>query len=208
MKVLLPCGYFPPISFFGYLVQHEAVFEAHEHFVKQSLRNRCTILGANGPLNLLVPKVKGNSKQVVTESLIHDETDWKKLHWRSLEASYRNSPYFEYYEDDLKPFFEKPHKHHFQTAIESVELIGKLLNTELRPEFTENYEPAPSVLDCRNAWNKREYATNAPFTDFPKYIQVFSDRQPFAPDLSILDLLFCAGPHSVDYLQNLKLREN
>jgi hypothetical protein len=207
MKVLLPIGYFPPISYISVLAQHQPVLEAKEHFVKQSLRNRCTILGANGPLNLLVPRVKVAERQTVSESLIHDETDWKTLHWRSLEAAYRNSPYFEYYEDDLKPFFEKKHTHHFQLAADSIELICNLLEVEFELEVTSEYQVAPSEADLRNAWNKREYSVEPPVLDFPDYIQVFSDRHPFCPDLSILDLLFCEGPHAKQYISDLKLRE-
>ena len=207
MKVLLPSGYFPPISYFAVLVQHEPLIEIKEHFVKQSLRNRCTIMGANGPLNLLVPRVKISERQTMDKSQIHDETDWKTLHWRSLEAAYRNSPYFEYYEDALKPFFQKNHTLHFQLGIESVELICKLLEIDFEVDLTTEYEVSPSAADLRNAWNKREYAANPVATSFPEYIQVFSDRHPFAPDLSILDLLFCEGPSTKEYLNNLSLRE-
>ena len=207
MKFLLPIGYFPPVSYFSVLAQHKAVFEAKEHFVKQSLRNRCTIMGANGPLNLLVPRVKVSERQTIDQSQIHDETDWKTLHWRSLEAAYRNSPYFEYYEDDLKPFFEKPHRLHFQLGLGSIELMCQLLEMEFTAELTHEYEVSPAEVDLRNAWNKRNYAANPLVAEFSEYIQVFSDRHPFAPDLSILDLMFCVGPRSKEYLLNLELRE-
>ena len=207
MKALLPIGYFPPISYFSVLMQHKPVLEAKEHFVKQSLRNRCTILGANGPLNLLVPRVKVAERQTIDKSQIHEETDWKTLHWRSLEAAYRNSPYFEYYEDELKPFFEKNHTHHFQLAVDSIELVCNLLEIDFELEITTEYQVSPTQLDLRNTWNKREYGNAPHVQEFPTYIQVFSDRQPFCPDLSILDLMFCEGPRAKDYILDLKLRE-
>lgn len=203
----MPIGYFPPISYFAVLIRAKATFEKKEHFVKQSLRNRCTILGANGPLNLLVPRVKSNVRQTMDETQIHDETDWKTLHWRSLEAAYRNSPYFEYYEDELKPFFEKEHSHHFQLGLESISKICEMLQVEFNAEFTTEYQTQTDLIDLRNSWNKKESAVTPICAEFPDYIQVFSDRHPFAPDLSILDLLFCLGPRSIDYLSSLKLRD-
>lgn len=203
----MPIGYFPPISYFAVLIRAKATFEKKEHFVKQSLRNRCTILGANGPLNLLVPRVKSNVRQTMDETQIHDETDWKTLHWRSLEAAYRNSPYFEYYEDELKPFFEKEHSHHFQLGLESITKTCEMLQINFHAEFTTEYNAESELVDFRNSWNKQEYAVAPLSNEFPDYIQVFSDRHPFAPDLSILDLLFCLGPRSIDYLSSLKLRD-
>ncbi|MCF8463258.1 MAG: WbqC family protein [Flavobacteriales bacterium] len=207
MKVLLPIGYFPPISYFAYLVQNEVTFEKHEHFVKQSLRNRCTIMGANGPLNLLVPKTKSDVRLTINHSKIHNDEDWKTLHWRSLEAAYRKSPYFEYYEDDLIPFFEKPHTHLFQLGLESIQIILQLLRVEFPFEFSTKYEDDFDGLDLRSAWNKHEYSHQNPIKSYPRYIQVFSDRHQFEPDVSMLDLLFCQGPRAVNYLHALELNK-
>lgn len=206
MNVLLPVGYFPPISYFAWLLGNTVTIERKEHFVKQSQRSRCTIMGANGPQHLLVPREKTESKGI-EDSLIHSETDWKTQHWRSLIAAYRNSPYFEFYEDELQPFFERNHTHHFQLGVESIQLVCEIFKIEFDPRFTESFQTETEQLDLRNAWNKRDYAANPPATEFEQYIQVFRDRHPFEPDLSILDLLFCVGPSSIDYLQNLKLQD-
>jgi len=205
MKTLLPVGYFPPISYFAYLLRDEVTLEKKEHFVKQSLRNRCTILGANGSLNLLVPREKSNVRLRIDQTRIHDETDWKTLHWRSLEAAYRQSPYFEYYEDDMHPFFKKEHTHHFQTNLESIQLVCDLLDVEFKPELTTDYTADFDGLDLRSTWNKQDYIEQNPAKSYPRYIQVFSDRHEFAQDLSILDILFCLGPRAVDYLKQLEL---
>lgn len=207
MKVLAPIGYFPPISYFAWFLRHGMQIETKEHFVKQTLRNRCTIMGANGPLHLLVPRTKTTERQTIEHSLIHNETDWKRLHWRSLEAAYRKSPYFEYYEDELLPFFETEHTHHLAAGLRSIELVCSLMNIDLNYELTSEYEVEPTSIDLRSAWNKQEYSAAPPITDFPEYIQVFRDRHAFVPDLSILDLLFCVGPQSLDYLNSLSLRE-
>lgn len=205
MKTLLPVGYFPPISYFAYLLRDEVTIETKEHFVKQSLRNRCTILGANGSLNLLVPRTKSNERLTMEQTQIHDETDWKTLHWRSLEAAYRKSPYFEYYEDELEPFFKKAHTHHLPLGLESIQLVCELLGIAFKPETSSSYQTNFDGLDMRNAWNKQNYLEQSPVVSFPTYIQVFNDRHAFEPDLSILDLLFCLGPRAVDYLKALEL---
>ena len=205
MNVLLPIGYFPPISYFAYLVQHTVIIERHENFVKQSLRNRCTIMGANGPLNLLVPRTKSNERQTIENAEIHDASDWITTHWRSLEAAYRKSPYFEFYEDELRPFFSKQHTHHFQLGLESISAVCQLLGMDPISTFTTEYKAEFDGLDLRNAWNKQQYAQHNPIRSYPRYIQVFSDRHAFESDLSILDLLFCQGPLAVDHLRSLQL---
>lgn len=204
----MPIGYFPPISYFAWLLQNDVTLERKEHYVKQTLRSRCTIMGSNGPLNLLVPRVGASKHQPIDRSETHNETDWKTLHWRSIVAAYRNSPFFEYYENEFKPFFEKDHTHHFQLGLKSIELVSQLLESPFKPSFTEEYLTDPEQKDLRNAWNKREYANKQPVKAFPEYIQVFSDRHSFAPDMSILDLLFCLGTRSVDYLKNLELNDH
>ncbi len=175
-----------------------------EHFVKQSIRSRCSILGANGRLNLLVPKEKSATRVSIDEALIHNETDWRKLHWRSLEAAYRNSPYFEYYEDEIHPFFQTEHTALAATGISSIKLICELLELPFEPTFTSEYSLNFEGIDLRNAWNKQEYQALNPVVSYPNYIQVFADRHPFEPDLSILDLLFCMGLRSVEYLKGLE----
>ncbi len=124
-----------------------------------------------------------------------------------MEAAYRNSPYFEYYEDEIKPFFEAQHTHHFQLGLQSVKMICDILQIDFNPSYTDAYEKNHPHADLRNAWNKQDYSKNPPVSEFPEYIQVFSDRHPFSPDLSILDLLFCIGPNALQYLKKLKLRE-
>ncbi|MGB0916997.1 MAG: WbqC family protein [Flavobacteriales bacterium] len=204
MKTLLPIGYFPPISYFAYLISGDPVFELHEHFVKQTFRNRCSILGANGRLKLLVPKEKANVRLTIGETKIHNEVDWQTLHWHSLESAYRHSPYFEYYEDDIKPFFEQERTSMFSTNMESIKMVCGLLDLDFEAKTTTHYDVNAEGLNLRNSWNKQDYLKLNPIKDYPRYIQVFSDRFKFEPDLSILDLLFCLGPRAVDYLKNLE----
>ncbi len=205
MKTLLPSAYFPPISYFAYLVQGDVVIEVKEHFVKQTIRNRCRILGVNGPLNLLVPRTKPTGRQAFDHDITHEEADWRKLHWRSLDSAYRNSPYFEYYEDGMRPFFETDERNLLRLNLGSVATVCRILGVPFDSELTDEYAAEPTGADLRNAWNKIPYRTRNPIREYPEYIQVFSDRHAFVPDLSILDLMFCLGPRSVDYLNGLEL---
>ena len=106
---LLPTAYFGPISYYAILLQHpNCNIEVHEHFVKQSIRNRCDIYGANGKLQLTIPKQrKGSNKTIIKNIQISYKQNWQKQHWNAIISSYNSSPYFEYYKDDFLPFFEK-----------------------------------------------------------------------------------------------------
>lgn len=205
MDVLLPLAYFPPISYFAYLVRHDAVLEVHEHFVKQSVRSRCEVMGANGPLKLMAPRVKEAERKRMHEVKVFNEEPWQRLHWRSLEAAYRSSPYFEFYEADLLPMFENEYGSLMELNLDSIRIPLQLLGLTADLQTTDAYVAAPEALDLRSAWDRRPYREKCPAQAFPPYLQVFSDRHPFSQDLSILDLLFCLGPESVSYLQQLDL---
>ena len=105
---LLTTAYFPPIAYFSCLKKAEVTYiEQYENFGKQSYRNRCEIMTANGVIALTVPVAKANSKTLIKDLKIVYPTPWQKLHFRGIESAYKNSPYYEYYIDDLMPFFEK-----------------------------------------------------------------------------------------------------
>jgi hypothetical protein len=186
-------------------MNEEVTIETQEHFIKQSLRSRTQISGANGPLHLMVPRTKGPERTRMTDVKVHEDGLWRKLHWRSLESAYRRSPYFEYYEHRLEPFFQTEFASLLALNLNSTKLAVDLLGMAFEPEFTSEYQKEPDGIDLRNAWNKVNYREHSPVIEFPRYIQVFSDRYAFQPDLSILDLLFCEGPHSMDYLRALEV---
>ena len=107
-NLLLTTAYFPPISYFSAITQATQVtIEQYENFGKQSYRNRCNIMAANGVLALTVPVVKANSKTLTKDLKITYATPWQKLHFKGIESAYKNSPYYEYYIDDIEPFFRK-----------------------------------------------------------------------------------------------------
>lgn len=208
MHIILPSAYFPPISYFAYLTSPKVTkvtMEAKEHFVKQSIRSRCIVSDPHGRLTLFVPKEKTGNRAVMDQVRTVEEAHWRRSHWRSIADSYRSSPYFEYYEDDFEPFFKEQEDHIFQVGQRSMQLVCQLLKIPFEVSITDAYWEGGDALDLRNAWNNQEYRSLSPVRELPRYIQVFSDRNPFLPDLSILDLLFCLGPKSIDYMRNLEL---
>jgi len=176
------------------------IFEKYEHFVKQTFRNRALIYSANGLQQLIVPIKHGNLYRIpMHEIKISSDSPWHRIHWRSLESAYRKSPYFEYFESELKPFFEKPAEKLFDFNLALTEKIFSLLRLDFNPGFTSAYEKEfPGKKDFRNYFvpGKRNLG-------LPVYQQVFSDRHNFIPDLSILDLLFNKGMESKNYLAEI-----
>lgn len=201
-KLIVPACYLAPVSWFMTLTQHadrEILIESFEHFPKQTYRNRTSIFGANGRLDLYIPVQKGKGIHTVMKDVrISHHADWQRLHWMSLQTAYRSSAYFEFYEDDLAPFYEKKHTFLLDYNWQLTALILKLLKLDIALKSSESYETnyAPD-MDFRD----RIHPKKPPVQVVQAYRQVFSDRFGFLPDLSIVDLLFNHGPQSIRYLQ-------
>ena len=205
MKTLLHPTYFPSISHFVAMAQTEKiVFEMEDNFQKQTNRNRTYIYSPNGIQLLNIP-VK-HSKQVhqkTKDIKIETDFDWQKQHFKSLEAGYRSSPFFEFFEDDIRPFFDKKHTYLMDLNFEALEVVSKCLRMKLVYESTTEYfqEINPNeILDLRVLANgKKDHS------QFEPYTQVFDDKHGFINNLSVLDLLFNEGKYAMDYLKNQKL---
>ena len=198
-NTLLSTAYLAPIEYYAILLQEpNCSIELHEHFIKQSIRNRCDIYGANGKLQLTIPKQrKGSSKTIIKEIQISYKQNWQKEHWNAIVSSYNSSPYFEYYKDEFLPFFEEQEEYlvNFNSKLQAV--ILRLLEEKKNVKTTTEYLHEGSFSDLRNhKWHlgKQE-----------KYDQVFMEKHGFIANLSILDLLFNLGPESADYLHNLDI---
>ena len=176
-----------------------------EHFVKQSYRNRCTILGANGPLHLITPIEHGRKEHQPMDAVrIAYHQDWQREQWQSLSSAYRSSPYFEYFEPELQEIWHVQHELLVQRNLALLEHCLELIGRKPHHNQTTEYIPLPNDEDLRYLIHpKRPWSTA---TNYPKYPQVFEDRHPFIPDLSILDLLFNLGPRAAEYLHALPLQ--
>jgi hypothetical protein len=201
-SVLLSTAYLPPVSWFSLLLKHPTLIEQHETYQRQSYRNRCIIYSERGILPLSIPVNQPHGHHTrITEIKIYNGEKWYLNHWRAIQSAYESSPYFLYYEDDLKPFFSGEHKNLFVFNTQFIEKICSLIAIEPRYHFTEYFENNPSdKLDYREAISPKRSS----LATFPEYMQVFADRHGFIADLSILDLLFNMGPESKQYLEQIQ----
>ena len=201
MILLTEAMYNPPVQFFWHALRADSLqLEAHENYVKQSYRNRCHVLTAQGMQVLSVPVLKGNSKDktLITEIEIDYSQKWYNVHWRTIQAAYGRAPYFEFYSDYIKDVYERQPKFLFQLNVDLLQLYFKLLKLNKPLQFTEFYseDVSEKVLDLRNKIHPKIYHDNL---HVKTYTQVFGKH--FVPELSIIDLLFTQGPASLSYLQ-------
>ncbi len=205
MKILIHPNYFPSISHFVAMVQtEEIIFENEDNFQKQTNRNRMYIHSANGIQLLNVP-VK-HSKEVLHQKFkdirIENAFDWQKQHFKSLEAAYRTSPFFEYFEDDIRPIFEKKHEFMMDLNYEIYDVLLSCLGINLSFVKTEEYHKVCSedITDLRGLTNGKK-----DIQVFEPYTQVFEEKNGFINNLSILDLLFNEGRYAIDYLKKQQI---
>ena len=200
--VLLTSAYLPPISFFTAINNGgDVLIEQYDNYCKQTYRNRCVIATAGGKQTLTIPVAKSDSpKQFMKDVRISDHGEWRRQHWNALESAYMNSPFFMYYQDDFRPFYEKKYEFlidfNTELTLRIMELAG--INKEVR--LTESYGNRESrnsgITDLRNLAEPGKFETG---TQKP-YWQVFKQKHGFLPNLSSVDLLFNMGPEFTLYL--------
>ena len=204
MEVLLHLTYFPNIAQFAPMLQADKVlFEAHGNYEKQTYRNRTDILGPNGKQALSIPvHFTQKKRQLYRDVKISYSEDWQGNHKKSIDAAYKSSPFFEFYEDELLPLFTKKETYLYDFNNRCFETICECLGISFTVEETQMFEKSPKgFLDFRDLVKiKTEIENLKPYT------QVFSAKYDFAQNLSILDLLFNEGPNSINYLQAQKIK--
>lgn len=178
----------------------EVRIETSENYLKQSYRNRCIIAGANGPLPLSVPIVKPDTLKCLTKDIrISDHGNWRHLHWNAIVSAYNSTPFFEYYEDDFAPFYEKKYEFLFDFNEELRMLICQLLDIQPQIQYTTSFE-ADVENDFRWISPKQDIAD--PSFLLKPYYQVFQDKHGFLPNLSIIDILFNTGNEGILILRD------
>ncbi|TGX81508.1 hypothetical protein E5358_10255 [Palleniella muris] len=209
--MLLSTTYFGPVQWYSLLSRctgSRVSIEARESFQKQTYRNRCVIATANGTQALTIPVTHAGSN-LIKDIRISDHGNWRHLHWQALCTAYGESAFFEYYQDDIRPFFidEGPASPvHLDCLLDynmaSAELMCRLLDLDISFDFTEEFIPSDqleTVFDYRDIISPKAKQTDPFFTPKP-YYQVYRQRHGFLPNLSILDLLFNEGPEAIKYL--------
>ena len=191
MTALLSIAYLPPLAYIHQCLEADKIIiDQHEHFKKQTYRNRCHIYGSNGLQSLIIPlKHQNLSHSPVKDTRISFDAPWHKIHWKTICSSYRNSPYFEFYEDEFKNAYEKPDEFLIDFNHKLMEIIFKIFNLNKTISFSENFEKVTTLsVDFRNTFHPKKKNNNS----IP-YHQVFSERFGFINDLSCIDYLFNVG---------------
>lgn len=198
--MLLPCFYNAPVSWYS-LYYHDSanmLVEICDHYSKQTYRNRCRIMGANGPIALVIPVVKKHGRKIQMKDVRIDyDSPWQKIHWRGILSAYSSSPFFEYISDSFAPKYEHRYIYLYDLNIDLIQTTLDLLNINKEFSTTEEFTFNRTGIDVLASIHpKREF--NYPGYSFNpvQYQQVFSDRFGFIKDLSILDLLFNEGTNA------------
>jgi len=201
--VYISTAYLAPVEYYALINSHNNIsIEQHENYIKQTYRNRCTILSANGPMALSIPiESVGGKKCPILDVRIADHGNWRHLHWNAIISAYNSTPFFEYYQDDFRPFYEKRYEFLFDFNEELRFLICDLIGIDVSNiKYTEVYysENAPDILDHRETLSpKKDWRIYDQLFEAIPYYQVFDNRFGFTENLSIIDLLFNMGNESL-----------
>ena len=226
VSALLSTTYFGPVQWYQKLNRYPIIYiERCESFIKQTYRNRCVIATTNGLQTLSIPvehiQDKGDdSSRLITDIRISNHGNWRHLHWNALTSAYGDSPFFDYYVDDIRPFFEQQWEYLFDFNMAITNKMCELLDIHPTIRFTDNY--IPSRREEGGEWRENSFESpffNSQFSIFnfrevirPKhppsdpdftpqiYYQVYQNKWGFQSNLSILDLLFNMGNESVFFL--------
>lgn len=196
--ILLSTAYLPNLQYLSQVINAgTVVLEKHENFMKQSYRNRCEIMGSNGKLSLSIPLVKQADKELISEKKISYAENWQQQHWRTITSAYKNSPYFEFFEDELKPFYDTQFELLFDYNTQLLQAVLHILRVKKQIQFTANFAAKPSdIADLRSLSD----LSNDMYLVKP-YYQVFADKYGFMSNLSCLDALFNVGLRTIDTCQ-------
>ena len=207
MSTLLSTTYFGPVQWYQKLCRaDEAWIERCETFQKQTYRNRCIIATTQGKQVLTIPiehfsadESGVKTGQYIKDIRISDHGNWRHLHWNALMSAYGESPFFEYYQDDFRPFFERRWDYLFDFNEAIREKVCELLDVHPTVRYTEQFTKNFCGSDFRyNIQPKHDI----PDPDFHprRYYQVYEAKHGFLPNLSIVDLLFNMGPEGIFWL--------
>ena len=196
MKIILGSAYWPNIQYLYYVLNADSIcIDLHEHYQKQSYRNRTKILSANGELSLSIPIKNWEEHAPVKDIEISYAEDWQKQHWRSITSAYKNSPYFDFLEDELISFYDREYKFLHEYNAEQIKWIIKAFRLKKEITYSNEYIESNTLLDLREEIHPKKEIKEAHLKELLEkpYYQTFSDKMGFVPNLSVLDLIFNEG---------------
>lgn len=205
-EIILTSAYLAPVEYYVKLFAYDKIYvEGEDHYVKQTYRNRCVIASAGGELALTVPTEKEELDKVRMRDIrISDHGNWRHVHWNALVAAYKQSPFFDYYADELAHFYEHKYEFLFDFNWDLCEWVCRQMDLEVQMCITEEYVPEwQGVDDFRELIHpKKDFRVADPDFSPKPYYQVFELKHGFLPNLSIVDLLFNMGPESILVLRD------
>ncbi|EMR04089.1 WbqC family protein [Cesiribacter andamanensis] len=195
VSALLALHYFPCLEYFTLFTQPgQVLLEAYEHYVKQSYRNRCYILGPHQVEKLTVPVLGGSRKMSIREVEIDNRQPWQRQHWRALQSCYGKAPFWEHYAPRLQPLFDGPWQYLWELNEKVLTLCLQILQLPATPVPTDAYKQTTGsgLTDLRQALRPGIPFTARDLYRPQPYTQLFGAT--FVANLSVLDVLFCEGP--------------
>ena len=211
-SVLLSSTYFGPVQWYQKLFRYQnVVIEQHDNFIKQTYRNRCVISATQGVQTLSIPVEPSSSpdgKQPMRDVKISSHGNWRHQHWNALVSAYGESPFFEYYEDDIRPFYDKQWIYLLDFNMEITAKMCELLDISPSISLSGEYIPSEKLsslsanivgADFRDVIRPKHPIADNEFSPKP-YYQVFAQKHGFQPNHSTLDPLFNEGNEAVLYL--------
>ena len=196
-KIMVP-PYFGPISCWKQIISSNILWDVHQNYIKQTFRNRTFIHSANGLQILTIPVKHSKIKFSMLDAKIDNSIAWQKNHWRSIQSAYSSSPFFEFYRDSLEGIYIKEYTYLTKFNFDLINLILEWTDIEMKSELSKSYK-----IQYKNGLDLRENIENKKYSSSENiiYKQVFSDKNGFLNDLSIIDLIFNEGPNSISYLK-------
>ena len=196
-KIMVP-PYFGPISCWKQIINSNILWDVHQNYIKQTFRNRTFIHSANGLQILTIPVKHSKIKFSMLDAKIDNSIAWQKNHWRSIQSAYSSSPFFEFYRDSLEGIYIKEYTYLTKFNFDLINLILEWTDIEMKSELSKSY-----IIQYKNSLDLRKNIENKKYSSSENimYKQVFSDKNGFLNDLSIIDLIFNEGPNSISYLK-------
>ena len=214
--MLLGIAWFPPVSYFALIAKGMVLspentipsivyIEACENYQKQSWRNRCRILAADGPAYLNFPIVhEGSHELPITAIKVDYSTPWVLKTKRAIASAYESSAFFDYYKDELFAILDSHPETLFELDMRIIRFFLDKTGIAADLRLTDTFQPFSGVEDYREVLHPKRPNTVLKDLGLEKpYFQVFARKYGFTSDLSIMDLLFNEGPDSICYLKNL-----